>query len=764
MKIRIGTRGSELALAQTALAAEAIRAAMPDAEIETVIIKTKGDRVIDRPLDQIGGKGLFISEIEHALTCGEIDMAVHSAKDLPPELADGTEIAAVLRRGDPRDMLVMREDISEQMLRDPTAHYRIGTGSARRISALRKKYPRSEFAGIRGNIDTRLQKLRDGEYDAIVLAAAGLERLHLTDTLPHTPLSAAWECIPAPCQGIIAIQARTGAFPALMQEICDEDTMYCFETERYILELMDAGCAAPVGAYASIQDGVIRVNLTNGHTKILSDAAKVSERFALAERIVQNLYGTVSLVGAGCGDAELITMRGAMLLRKCDAVVYDALIDKRLLRFAPRKAECIPVGKRAGQHSTPQDEINALLIRLAKEGRNVVRLKGGDPFVFGRGGEEAIALREAGIRYTVVPGISSCIAAPELAGIPVTHRQTSRSFTVITGHTAEGGIDTAKYAQTGGTLVFLMGLKALPEIAAGLMRGGMPADTPAAVISEGGTSRQVSVRGTLQDIAFLAAEMTPPAVIVVGDNAALDLAPTAQPLLHGKTFTVAGTPSFTEHITDALQQYGADVYPLPHIVPLPTGSLPPLTDYKCIVLTSRNGAQMFLDQLRYSAVDHRTLSGIRIAVIGKETASLLRVHGLYPDLMPENARSESLGEALVQDPPGRILLLRASNSSDTLPEILTQHGVPFDALTLYDTVPDETVPPQNISTDFLIFGSTYGVKSFFERGFTVSATTKIRCIGKRTVNAVRSFGYRAKAAPQSSADGLIQLLTQEARS
>lgn len=233
--------------------------------------------------------------------------------------------------------------------------------------------------------------------------------------------------------------------------------------------------------------------------------------------------GKVYLVGAGCGKADLLTIRAWKLLRDCDVVVYDDLIDPEILNMAPESAQRIYMGKRSGAHSAPQEEISATLVRLGQEGRNVVRLKGGDPFVFGRGGEEALALQAAGIPFEVVPGISSAIAIPEEAGIPVTHRGLSREIHIITAHTADETADYGRYAALSGTLVFLMGLSKLEAIASQLIAGGKSPDTPAAVISGGNAPVKQTVRGTLQNIAERAKTVQAPAVIVVGDVAKLEL-------------------------------------------------------------------------------------------------------------------------------------------------------------------------------------------------------------------------------------------------
>ena len=250
--------------------------------------------------------------------------------------------------------------------------------------------------------------------------------------------------------------------------------------------------------------------------------------------------GKVILVGAGCGDYDLITLRGKKLIERCDVIVYDSLIDDRILSFAPENAERICVGKRAGHHSETQDNINKLLVDMAAEGKTVVRLKGGDPFVFGRGGEEALALRENDIEFSVVPGISSAIAVPELAGIPVTHRQVSRSLHIITGHTSDEKEDFYVYTGLNGTIVFLMGLGRLDQIAQELIQNGKNKNTPVAIISNGASANQRIIKGTLENIAKISRieKAEAPAVIVVGEVADFDLRPTEKHPLSDVMVTV----------------------------------------------------------------------------------------------------------------------------------------------------------------------------------------------------------------------------------
>lgn len=450
------------------------------------------------------------------------------------------------------------------------------------------------------------------------------------------------------------------------------------------------------------------------------------------------MSGTVYLVGAGCGDPDLITLRGRDRLLHCDAVVYDALIDPRLLDFAPH-AEKFSAGKRAGGHSMPQEEINALLVSLAAAGKNVVRLKGGDPFVFGRGGEEIQALQAAGIPFETVPGVSAAIAVPEHAGIPVTHRNLSRSVHIITAHTAGDSPDFAKYASLDGTLLFFMGLAALPEIAAGLMRGGMKSDTPAAVISQGATQNQQVVRANLCDIAEKSRGLSAPALIVVGQTAAFDFSATAKKPLSGVRVTVAGTASFLDGLSRVLQPLGADVTAFQALRIVPNGELPDLTDYACMVLTSPSGAECFLSACKASRLDLRRLSGVKLAVIGRSTGDRLASAGIYPDLIPERADSQALAGLIAQNVSGKVLLLRAKNGSPVLPDALKSAGVDCVDFPLYDTVSAISEPVQ-IDTDYIVFGSVHGAECFFAAGCTLSPETVAVCTGKRAVSLLRERG------------------------
>ena len=475
------------------------------------------------------------------------------------------------------------------------------------------------------------------------------------------------------------------------------------------------------------------------------------------------MTGNVYLIGAGCGSYDLITLRGLRLLGKCSCVIYDALIDERLLAYAPENAELICVGKRSGHHSAKQEDINALLVEKALGGATVARLKGGDPFVFGRGGEEVTELQKHGIAYTVVPGITSSVAAAELAGIPVTHRRVSRSFHVITGHTADGGEDFAEYSRLGGTLVFLMGLSHAKDIADGLLSGGMNELTPAAIVSNGGTPRQSAVRTTLGELAETAADCEAPAVIVVGETAAFDFSPTFKLPLSGHSVSVTGTKKFTCKLAALLEAEGADVYPYARVKISPRGHIPYLMDCGCIVLTSVNGAEFFIEHLRRERIDVRTLAHLRFAAVGSATAAALENAGIYADIVPEIFTVAQLGKTIAANIRNdeKVLILRAENGSPELTDILSRNGVSFNDVKIYDTVAESKAMPESVDTDYIIFGSSFGVRSFFESS-ALSSDTTVACIGTKTAETAEKYtNNRILTASVHTAQGVVTAIKED---
>ena len=486
--------------------------------------------------------------------------------------------------------------------------------------------------------------------------------------------------------------------------------------------------------------------------------------------------GFVYLVGAGCGSADLITVRGLRLLQSCDAVVYDDLIDPALLAQAAH-AEQHPAGKRCGRHSMPQSEINSLLVRLGQSGKTVVRLKGGDPFVFGRGGEEFLALQAAGVPCEEVPGISSCIAVPAAAGIPVTHRGASRSFHVITGHTAQTG-DTLPesleaLAALHGTLVFLMGLNSLEQIAARLTAAGKPPETPAAVVSGGNAPHPATVRGTLADIAekARAARVQAPAVIVVGAAAALELCAPAAPVLPlaGVRVGLVGTPAFTERLARRLGALGAAAGPCmtARVRPLPPQpGWERLADGRScwVVLTSRNGVGCFFDALAAARIDVRRLHACRFAAIGPATAEALAQRGITADLCPEQATGAELARALcaAAGPGEEILLFRAAESSPEMRGILTAQGFSVREYTLYKT--EYAAASPNAEADYLAFASAGGVRAWSSACGAAPKGAVCVCIGPVTARALaQQTGAPFLTAEDISAEGVAECILRAHR-
>lgn len=520
MHYRVGTRGSKLAMIQTKLVLDKLRAVAPDDEFEIVEIVTRGDSLQDRPISA-ARRGAFSSEIEARLLSGEIDFAVHSMKDLPSVTPKGLVLSKAMEREDPRDVLVSSDG---KRLTELPEGATIGTGSLRRRRQLALMRPDLRFVDLRGNIETRLRKLfspKEGEakMDAIVLAAAGMIRLGLQDKISQ--YFGVHELIPAANQGNIAIELReTDEDLKAKLDLLGNDRAETIATaEREFLRLIGANCHEPVAAYAELMGGKLVMKCAYGLEEGYFAATMASGPKTAARNITQQLCGFVSVVGAGPGDPELITMKALKMIKEADCIIYDRLIAKELLDYAREECELIYVGKEASNHTLAQHEINKLLVRKAMEHELTIRLKGGDPFVFGRGGEECLYLQERGVSFNVIPGISSAIAAPESIGIPVTHRNSASSFRVIAGHRQAEGDDTLDYASMlneNETLVFLMGFSRLREICAGLIGAGRRDDTPVAVISEATTSNRKYVIGNLTDIAEKAVTLHAPAVIVVG--------------------------------------------------------------------------------------------------------------------------------------------------------------------------------------------------------------------------------------------------------
>jgi uroporphyrinogen III methyltransferase/synthase len=491
--------------------------------------------------------------------------------------------------------------------------------------------------------------------------------------------------------------------------------------------------------------------------------------------------GVVHLVGAGPGDPGLLTLRAVELLGAADVVLYDRLIPDGALDHAPG-AELIYVGKQGGGPQMPQQEINRLLLEHARGGRRVVRLKGGDPFVFGRGGEEALLLREAGIDVEIVPGVTAGVAAPAYAGIPVTHRDLASGVAFITGHErgdadgerSEAGakpdtaIDWAALARFPGTLVFYMGVRALPRIAERLVAEGRSAAEPVAVIERGTLPGQRTLVATLADVAerAAAAAIRAPAITLVGPVASLHepLAWLERRPLHGRTVAVTRARAQASPLAARLRELGAAVVEAPTIRIEPRDDvLPDPSAYDLLCVTSPNGAELLMDRLR----DARALAGLRVAAIGPGTARMLRARGIEPDVVPARAVAEGLVEALADVPLERVLIAGAAESRPLLAESLRARGAEVDEVALYATVAeplDERARAAAAAADYLLLASGSAVR-FFARAAGEGAFDgpRIASIGPATSAELRAHGREPDIeADPHTPDGLVAAVLADA--
>ncbi len=715
MRYRIGTRGSKLALTQAKGVCERLTEAYPEDEFEIQVVRTKGDVVLDKPLHEMGERGVFVKEIEEKILSGEIQIGVHSMKDMPAFPAQGLLFAKPWKREDPRDVLVLREKKSLDGLREGAV---VGTGSRRREFQLKRLRPDLKVVDIRGNVDTRLRKMEEDGLDGILLAAAGLHRLGMEDKI--TQYLEVEEMIPAPAQGILALEIREGEERLLemLDALSDADTAVAAEAERGFLQQMGGSCHIPVGAACQkVPGGAWKMDVMFGNEtgsqqaygtvqgkdgKELADKAAdlIRQKMGLAaqppgEQGQEGQPGTVCLVGAGPGDPGLLTIKGQQAIQAADCIIYDRLASPKLLEEAKDGCEMIYVGKASHNHTMRQEDINCLLVKKSMEYQKVVRLKGGDAYVFGRGGEEALFLREHGVPFEVVPGVSSCMAGLAYAGIPITHRGTAFGFHVVTAHSKNDGlaeIDFQAMARGGETCVFLMGLSKVREIADRLQEAGMPGSMEAAVISNATTPGQ---KACVSDLAHIAqeverAKLVSPAMIVVGKVVSLreQLDFFERRPLFGRQYLVPKIGPKSTRLRGLLEEQGAavDEVQVGEIVKIArTFTAEQLKGVDWMVFTSQNGVDSFFESLEKSSLDLRSLAGCKIAVIGSKTAEALKQKGIYADLVPQGFHSDALAQALKSQCKGKekVWYLKAGNADSHLKEAL-EGQCEFEEISVYE--------------------------------------------------------------------------------
>jgi len=495
--------------------------------------------------------------------------------------------------------------------------------------------------------------------------------------------------------------------------------------------------------------------------------------------------GKVILVGAGPGDPGLLTLKGKTWLERAEVVVYDYLANSRLLGFAPSNTEIIYAGKREGQALLKQTAINDLLIEKARQGKIVVRLKGGDPFLFGRGGEETTALRDAGIPFEVVPGVPSPMGVSAYAGIPLTHRDFSSTVSIITGSNEKGNedlnIDWEKIASRTGTLVFLMGARKLKHIAENLMKFGKDPGTPIAVVQWGTTPRQKTWTGTLRTIVDIAKRenILPPALTIVGEvvNLKEQISWFESLPLFGKTIVVTRAEEQSKGFVDLLIEKGAEPLSFPVIETIAPEDWTPLdhaieslSDYDGLIFTSANGVRFFMRRLQENGKDVRELKGVRIYAIGPKTEQAVNALGIRVDVVPEEYVAESLLKSLGQEEiqGKKFLLPRATEAREILPNELRKAGAEIDVVPAYRTVrPNSDMDTlltrmKEGSVHALTFTASSTVKNFsamLDANHSMLKNTVIACIGPVTAQTARDLGLKVDVvANEYTVAGLVEAL------
>ncbi len=691
-KIKIGSRPSFLAVQQVKEVLGLLSAQGIQLEYEHVLYDTQGDKDKKTALcleeenvsSPVGFSmdDFFTDTLDQALMNGEIDVSVHSAKDVPQNLNPKLQIYALTECLDETDSL-----IAHARLADLKPGAKIGTSSAIRRDAIQVINPNVETISIRGTIEERIKLFQSGQYDGIIVATCALKRLGLENLICEVML---WEA--AALQGQLAVVGR-------------------------------------------IEDNELR------------------ELISVID--VRQRYGKVILVGAGPGDPELITQKGIKALEKADCVFYDYLIDQRLLVHAVQ-AEKIFVGKRKGQHTLPQAELSRMLRAKAVQGKNVVRLKGGDPLIFGRGAEEIQYLSSYHIPVEVVPGVSSATGIPSNLGVPLTARGVSSSVAFLSGH--EGGEinDKHKFFKIPSveTIVFLMGLTSLPSIVESLQKAGWALDTPAMVISKGTTREEKIITATIQTIesSVLNGNLNAPALIIVGKTVNFFKPKTVsnkneQEIPETNILYLGTNPQKYESFGPILHWPLIEITPIIFSEEQKREILSSINQYDWIILTSRFAVQYFMEligELKYSLRN----SQIKWAVIGRETARALRNYGIIPTLIPELETSQGLFKALTSqfDLKGKKMLFpRSALPNPYLKNELTKTGVQVTELIVYENKkPVVSKRPDLSQVNSVIFTSPSTVKNFLDLCGAVPQNWKIFSKGTLTQETLKNAGYESE--------------------
>lgn len=776
MKYRIGTRGSKLALTQTIWVKEKLEKAYPMDTFEIVIIQTTGDRIQHIALDKIQDKGLFVKEIEQQILDGTIDFAVHSMKDMPSVLPEGLCFADAWEGEDARDALILHHSEKWEDIKESAC---IATGSKRRILQLKKLNKTLQCCGIRGNIDTRIRKMQEQDLDGLVLAAAGLHRLELSSLIAH--YFSYEEMVPATAQGLLAIECRKDNIELLqkLNALSSPRAMIRMEMERDFQKAMEGSCHVPIGAHCEIQGEEIIFHCVYGpedaqdvhqlHIKgAINSRYQVLQEAILKMKSYWNQLGKVYLVGGGPGSVDLLTLKGKRLLQEADCIIYDRLLEDEMLTFAKSNCELIYVGKQASNHTMSQEDICRLLVEKAMQYQRVVRLKGGDVYVFGRGGEEGLYLKEHGISFEVVPGVTSAIAGLAYAGIPITHRGIARGFHVVTGQDKDGSlshIDFTTLASSKDTCVFLMGLSKLEMIVNRLLQANKDKHTPIAIISHATWNTQQTIYGTLETILQQATQqpLPSPAIIVVGEVVALHSALSfveEKPLSGCKV--LLARPSTKGQIVQSLKDEGAMVkevctghiqyhsHRLHHI---------DFTQYTHLICTSKHGAHALFQALKETNQDIRSLHTLKIYCVGSATASVFQEKWIQVEALPTIYHGDALQSKLstILEKDDRILYISGAMYHKTLVQSLQEYEY-FTHIIAYENQVcpvSDTISLQDY--DVALFTCSSAVDACA----SLWKQTKIPCIvsiGKTTTATLQNYGIMCIEASNATYQDCIEAI------
>lgn len=775
-KIRVGSRESKLAVIQSQIVIERIKKYHPELEFELITMKTTGDKILDKTLDKIGGKGLFVKELDKALLNHEIDLAVHSLKDMPMGVNVKLPILAYSSREDAKDVLILPKGVTKLNSELP-----IGCSSLRRTLQLKKLYPHMQVKPVRGNVITRLAKLDSGEFSALILAAAGMKRLGLTERISKE--FTIEEILPAAGQGILAIQGRQGEDYSFLSCVNDKESEIAAICERAFIRELNGGCTSPVAAFATVKDETITLNcmFEDGKKSTFHDSSNHAEilgQYAAKQKEIQN--GKVWLVGAGPSDPDLLTIKAKRILEHADVVVYDRLVGQGILAMIPGNSHKIYVGKQAGNHAVPQERINEILLEEASKGKRVVRLKGGDPFVFGRGGEELELLVQHNVPFEIIPGITSAVSVPAYQGIPVTYRNYCSSLHIITGHKKMGealDIDFEALVRTKGTLVFLMGVSSLEEICNGLIAGGMSKDMPAAVLENGTQAHQRKVVSTIENLyeAAVIQKIKSPSIIVVGKVCELSdkFSWYDKNTLSGCKVVITRPKELASKLSEMLRGRGAEVLELPSILTKKITNneglyecIRQIEEFQWIVLTSPTGARVFFEELQACKIDIRKLNYIKFAVIGKATSKVLEEKGIFPELMPEVYQGKELGKLLAKTikQKEKILIPRAKEGAIEITDELSKAGANFNDIPTYETIYQEPVFDlsdafANGEIDYAVFTSASTVEGFIHTNPDLEYNkVNAICIGQKTKEAADFYQMNTYVSKEATMESMMECL------